>query len=281
MSDDPTTFIDVVEPPEGTVAGGTGGTATGRVGGATLALARAGFIVTGAFLLSRILGYVRYVAIAAAVPDAQQLDAFFAAFRIPDFLFQLVAAGALSSALIPIIAGLLANDEEARAWRVVSTVTTLMLGTLAILAAVVLLLAPGLVAMITPGFDAQELALTTELTRIMVLAPLFLAAGAVATSVLNARGRFGAAAIAPLAYNLAIIGGALFLVPVFGVAGLAIGVVLGAARPPARPGPDAAPHRGADPAAHRPRRPAGTTHPGADGARARSVSARPRSCSSS
>jgi putative peptidoglycan lipid II flippase len=94
---------------------------------------------------------------------------------------------------------------------------------------VVLLLAPGLVATITPGFDAESLALTTELTRIMVLAPLFLAAGAVATSVLNARGRFGAAAMAPLAYNLGIIGGALFLVPLFGVAGLALGVVVGAA----------------------------------------------------
>ena len=231
MSDDPTTFIDVVEPAEDGVElpATAAGTGRGRVGGATLALARAGFVVTGAFLLSRILGYVRYVAIAAAVPNANQLDAFFAAFRIPDFLFQLVAAGALSSAMIPIVAGLLANQEEARAWRVVSSVTTLMLGTLAILAAIVLLLAPGLVASITPGFDASELALTTELTRIMVLAPLLLAAGAVATSVLNARGRFGAAAMAPLAYNLGIIGGALFLVPALGVEGLAVGVVIGAA----------------------------------------------------
>ena len=228
MSDDPTTFIDVVEPPESAVAV-PGPTATSRASGATLALARAGLIVTVAFLISRLLGYVRYVAIAAAVPNAAQLDAFFAAFRIPDFLFQLVAAGALSSALIPIVAGLLANEEEARAWRVVSSVTTLMLGTLAILSAVVLLLAPGLVATITPGFDEESLALTIELTRIMVLAPLFLAAGAVATSVLNARGRFGAAAMAPLAYNVGIIAGALFLVPALGVAGLAIGVVLGAA----------------------------------------------------
>jgi putative peptidoglycan lipid II flippase len=234
VSDDPTTFVDVVEPPEGgrpaapapTTAATGGG---GRVAGATLALARAGLIVTIAFLISRILGYVRYVAIAAAVPNGSELDAFFAAFRIPDFLFQLVAAGALSSAVIPVVAGLLANDEAARAWRVVSTVTTLMLGTLAVLAAVVLLLAPGLVASITPGFDESELQLTTELTRIMVLAPLFLAAGSVATSVLNARGRFGAAAMAPLVYNLGIIAGALFLVPVFGVAGLAIGVVIGAA----------------------------------------------------
>ena len=231
MSDDPTTFIDVVEPAEDGVElpASTETAGRGKVGSATLALARAGFIVTGAFLLSRILGYVRYVAIAAAVPNGSQLDAFFAAFRIPDFLFQLVAAGALSSAMIPIVAGLLGNHEEARAWRVVSSVTTLMLGTLSILAAVVLLLAPGLVASITPGFDASELALTTELTRIMVIAPLFLAAGAVATSVLNAKGRFGAAAMAPLAYNLGIIGGALFLVPVLGVEGLAVGVVIGAA----------------------------------------------------
>jgi len=146
----------------------------------TRALARAGLIVTFLFLLSRILGYVRTLAIAAAVP-VDQLGPFFAAFRIPDFLFQLVAAGALSSALIPVIAALFAKDEEAWAWRVVSTVTTLMLSGLLVLAAVVLVVAPQLVAFIAPGFDANELAQTTQLTRIMVLSPLFLAAGAVAT----------------------------------------------------------------------------------------------------
>jgi putative peptidoglycan lipid II flippase len=193
------------------------------------ALARAGLIVTLLFLVSRILGYVRYVVIAQAVPDAAQLDAFFAAFRIPDFLFQLVAAGALSSALIPVIAGLFATEQTARAWRVVSTVTTLMLSALLVLSSVVLLFAPQLVAVITPGFDEESLALTTELTRIMVLSPLFLAAGAVATSVLNAKGRFGAAALAPVVYNGAIIAGAIVLVPLLGVAGLAISVVAGAA----------------------------------------------------
>jgi putative peptidoglycan lipid II flippase len=195
----------------------------------TRALARAGITVTFLFLLSRILGYLRYVVIANAVPDPSQLDSFFAAFRIPDFLFQLVAAGALSSALIPVIAGLFATEQEARAWRVVSTVTTLMLSALLVLAGIVLLFAPQLVAFITPGFDEEELALTTELTRIMVLSPLFLAAGAVATSALNARGRFGAAAVAPLVYNIAIILGAIVLVPVLGINGLALSVVLGAA----------------------------------------------------
>jgi putative peptidoglycan lipid II flippase len=198
-----------------------------RPGATTRTLARAGLIVTVAFAISRVLGYLRYVVIAAAVPDPSQLDSFFAAFRIPDFLFQLVAAGALSSAMIPVVAGLFAKDEDARAWRVVSTVTTLMLSALAVLALLVLVFAPVLVPIITPGFDEAQLAQTVELTRVMVLGPLFLAAGAVATSVLNAKGRFGAAALAPIVYNVAIIVGALLFVPPFGVVGLAIGVVLG------------------------------------------------------
>lgn len=88
------------------------------------ALAEAGLIVTGAYFLSRVLGWIRLVVISTTFGATGQLDAFFAAFRIPDLIFQLVAAGALSSALIPIIAGFLATDEEARAWRVASTVTT-------------------------------------------------------------------------------------------------------------------------------------------------------------
>ncbi len=202
-----------------------------RAGSATVrSIAQAGLIVTVAFAASRVLGYLRYVVIAVAEPDAGKLDAFFAAFRIPDLLFQLVAAGALSSALIPVVAGLLATDEEARAWRVVSTVTTLMLGLLALLAVVVLVAAPVIVPLITPGFAQypDRMAQTVDLTRVMVLSPLFLAAGSVLTSVLNARGRFAASAMAPLVYNAAIILGALLFVPQLGVTGLAVGVVVGA-----------------------------------------------------
>jgi putative peptidoglycan lipid II flippase len=200
------------------------------VGSATTrALARAGLIVTVLFLASRVLGYVRTIAIAASVPDVGSLAPFFAAFRIPDFLFQLVAAGALSSTLIPVVAGLFATDQEARAWRVVSTITTLMISGLVLLAGVVLLFTPSFVGIITPGFDEAQLAETENLTRIMVLSPVFLAGGAIATSVLNARGKFAESAIAPLVYNLGIILGALFLVPTFGIPGLAYGVVIGAA----------------------------------------------------
>ncbi len=209
----------------------------------TGSLARAGVIVSGAFLASRMLGWLRIVVITNIYPTGPDLDAFFAAFRIPDLLFQLVAAGALSSALIPIVSGLLASDAHARAWRVVSTVANLVVLGLLVLGVVFFVAAPAVVPVITPGFTQPQWDETVQLTRIMLLSPIFLALGAVATSVLNSAGRFAAAAAAPIVYNLAIIGSALILGRSMGVTGLAIGVVAGAmghlliqARPLARLG---------------------------------------------
>ncbi|MDP9483187.1 MAG: murein biosynthesis integral membrane protein MurJ [Chloroflexota bacterium] len=192
-------------------------------------LARAGLIVTGAFLISRALGWVRLAVLGATIGATSELDTFFAAFGIPDLIFQLVAAGALSSALIPIVAGLLETGEESRAWRVASTVADLMLVILAVLAVVVFVAAPVIVGWITPGFSPAQQAQTVDLTRIMLVSPIVLALGSLATSLLNAKGRFAASAVAPIMYNLAIIGAALFLAPTYGVTGLAIGVVAGSA----------------------------------------------------
>ena len=204
-------------------------TAAGAVSSSTRAIATAGLIVTAASLLSRVLGFVRYIVIARAVPDVASLDAFNAAFRIPDFLFQLVAAGALASALVPVLASLFATDESGHAWRVVSTITTLILSALFVLILLAEAAAPQLVALITPGFSGAKLATTVDLTRVMLLSPLFMAGGAIASAALNARHRFAAASAAPLVYNLGIIAGALLLVPWLGVVGLAVGVVVGAA----------------------------------------------------
>ena len=190
-------------------------------------LARAGLTVAAAYFVSRVLGWVRVVIITNLFDAGTELDAYFAAFRLPDAIFQLVAAGALSSAMVPVLAGLFTRNEEDRAWRVVSTVLNIMLLALAAMAAVVAIFAPQIVPIFTPGFDAVGTELTVRLTRIMLLSPVVLALGAVASSVLNARGRFGAAALAPSLYNLAIIGGALLLGPFLGIESLAIGVVVG------------------------------------------------------
>ena len=191
------------------------------------ALARAGLIVSGAFLVSRVLGWVRVVIIANTFPFGPEFSAFVAAFRLPDLMFQLVAAGALSSAVIPIVSALLATDETARAWRVVSTIANMMLAGLLVLGIVVLIAAPAITEAINPGFGPEQVNRTADLTRIMVLSPIFLSLGSLVSSVLNARGRFAASAIAPIVYNLAIIGAALLLAPTFGITGVAIGVVAG------------------------------------------------------
>jgi putative peptidoglycan lipid II flippase len=191
-------------------------------------LARAGLIVTGAFLLSRILGWLRMAVIVGIFGASGDLDAFLTAFRIPDLVFQLVAAGALGSALIPVLAGLLAQDELARAWRVASSVLSLMMLAFAGLATILAIQAPTVVGWLAPEFDAAQLERTVELTRIMLVGPALLGLGAVATSVLNADGRFAAAALAGAAYNLAIILAALILSPFLGVTALAVGVVAGA-----------------------------------------------------
>jgi len=191
------------------------------------ALAKAGIVLSAAFLISRILGWVRLVVFAQVFPAGRDLDIFFAAFRLPDLIFQLVAAGALSSAVLPIISALLATGETARAWRVVSTIANLMLAGLLALGLIVLIAAPVIIPVITPKFTEAEWSRTVDLTRIMVLSPIFLALGSLVTSVLNAGGRFGVAAIAPIIYNVAIIAAAVLLAPTMGIAALAIGVVAG------------------------------------------------------
>jgi putative peptidoglycan lipid II flippase len=190
-------------------------------------LARAGITVASVYLVARLLGYVRVVVIGTTFGAGDELDAFFSAFRIPDLIFQLVAAGATASALVPMIASLLAKGENDRAWRIASTLANLMVVALLAFGIVGFLAAPVLVGLIAPGFDGPKLERTIDLTRLMLLSPLFLALGSVATAALNGAQRFAASAVAPVVYNLAIIGAAVVLAPSLGVTGVALGVVAG------------------------------------------------------
>jgi putative peptidoglycan lipid II flippase len=190
-------------------------------------LARAGLVVTLAFLASRMLGWLRVVILGNLFGATAELDAYYAAFRIPDLVFQLVAAGAIASALVPVLSGLAAHGEQQRAWRVASTVLNLMLGVMLVLALLLAIFAPAVVPLLVPGFDEGTTRLTVELTRLMLVSPIFLAAGAIVSAILNTADRFGAAAMAPVAYNLGIILCALLLGPWLGVQAAAIGVVLG------------------------------------------------------
>ena len=211
--------VGVETPPE--EAGSAPGPSVGRV------LANASLILTIAALASRLLGWIRLLVIGSQFGASADLDAYFAAFRIPDAIFQLVVAGALSAALIPVFSSYRAREDEREAWRLASSVINLVLIALAVFSLVMALLAPWVVPIIAPGFDAETTELTVRLTRVMLLSPVFVGMGAVVSGLLNSYGRFGVPAVAPLVYNLAIIAAAVVLAPTMGVGGLAIGVVAG------------------------------------------------------
>jgi putative peptidoglycan lipid II flippase len=198
-----------------------GGASIGRV------LVNASLILTVAALASRLLGWGRLLVIGSQFGATRELDAYFAAFRIPDAIFQLVVAGALSAALLPVFSGYRARDQEREAWKLASSIINLVLIALAGLSLLMAIFAPLLVPIVAPGFDAPTTELTVRMTRVMLLSPVFIGMGAVVSGILNSYQRFAVPALAPLIYNLAIIAAAIFLAPIMGVEGLALGVAVG------------------------------------------------------
>jgi len=191
-------------------------------------IARAASIVMVAFSLSRLLGLARDVVIAGEFGTGMEMDAYRVAFRVPDLLFQLMAGGALASAFIPTFTGYLARGDRPGAWRLSSSIINLLLVILTLAAIAAAVAAPWLIQhVIAPGFEAEKLALTVDLMRVMLVSTVVFGVSGVVMGALNAHQHFLLPAIAPMAYNLAIIGGALFLVPSIGVMGLAVGVVAG------------------------------------------------------
>ncbi|MGD8598026.1 MAG: murein biosynthesis integral membrane protein MurJ [Anaerolineae bacterium] len=192
-------------------------------------IARAAGLVMSLFIVSRSLGLLREMVISHQFGTGGDLDAYLAAFRLPDILFQIVAGGALASAFIPTFAGYLAMGDEKDAWKLASAIINLVLVFTTTLALVAGLLAPWLVrTVIAPGFDPQHQALTVRLMRLMLLTPVIFGVSGVVMGILQARQHFLLPALAPILYNLGIIAGAITLAPALGVAGLAVGVIAGA-----------------------------------------------------
>ncbi len=193
------------------------------------AVARNTVIVMAAFVLSRMLGLVRDIIIALVFGTGNGLGSYNAAFRVPDTIFLLVIGGVVGSAFIPVFSAMRQRKEYDASWRLTSTLINISLVIISLIGILAGLLAPQLVGgIIAPGFKPQEQALTVDLTRIMLLSPLFLGLGGWAQGVLNAESRFALSAFAPIFYNLGIIVGAVLLAPTFGIYGLAWGVVIGA-----------------------------------------------------
>lgn len=190
-------------------------------------LARATITIAFFSLLSKIVGLLRLNILTSEFSAGDTLDIFYAAFRAPDFLFNLLILGTFSVAFIPVFCEYLVKDRR-QANELASNILNITLLVMGGLAVLLIVLAPVFVSLIVPGFSPEKQIDVTMLTRIMALSVLLFSLSSVFSSILNSHKRFTVVAAVPVVYNLAIIFGALVLYPVFGIAGLAWGVVLGA-----------------------------------------------------
>lgn len=185
-------------------------------------------IIAAAVLLSRILGLFKYRLLTDRFSVAD-IGIFITAFRLPNTIFDLIVMGALTTAFIPIFTSYLAKDKIEDANRIASTVLNLSIILFVVLSLVFLIFTQSILEIVAPGLSQNELALAIPFTRIMLIGqtlPLIL--GNFLTGILQSHKRFLIPALAPVAYNLGIILGIIFLSPALGLYSAVWGVVLGA-----------------------------------------------------
>src|ERR687885_967559 len=188
-------------------------------------------ILMASFFLSALLGSVRQVLFNAQFGTGMEANAYYAAFRLPDTVFSLIAGGALSSAMIPVLVSTAHEEGAVAAARLTNLVLTTLLALFALIVLIGEVLAPVFVThLLAPGFEAATGRLTISLTRIMLVQVLVLAAGSVAIAVLNSRSQFLLTALSFASHNLTLIAGILVAraYPAIGIYGPTFGVVAGA-----------------------------------------------------
>jgi putative peptidoglycan lipid II flippase len=189
-------------------------------------ISSASLILAVSSLMSAVLGLLRDHLLAGTFGAGSDLDVYYSAFTVPDFIALILIFGAISAAVIPIFSGYLIKSKD-EAWKYFSNLLNVFLGFLILISVILIIFAPAIVSLTAPGFSGHKRELAILLMRIMFLSPIILGASNMISGVLQIFHRFLVTAIAPLLYNLGIIIGILFFVPKFGLQGLAWGVVLG------------------------------------------------------
>ncbi len=191
--------------------------------------ARPALWVMAAFALSNVVSLVREILVSYVFGTGAAMDAFNAASRVPDMLFNLLAGGALGSAFIPVFTELLARGQRKRAWRLASAIGTNLVLVGALVGLVVAVAAPWLVAhLLAPGFSPEQQGLTVRLLRVLLVTPVVFGVSGLLMALLHVHRRFLLPALAPTMYWLGMIFGVVALAPQWGIFGLAWGAVLGA-----------------------------------------------------
>ena len=179
-------------------------------------LLRSILTVGGLTMVSRVLGFIRDILIAAIVGATGVGDAFFVAFKLPNLFRRLFAEGGFASAFVPIFAGKLEADGEAPARKFAEESLAVLFVLLAVVTALAEIAMPWLMRGLAPGFldEPEKFGLTVWLTRITFPYLLFISLVSLLAGVLNSVGKFAAAAATPVLLNLSLIGFLLAAAPV-------------------------------------------------------------------
>lgn len=195
---------------------------------------KAAGVIGLAVMCSRLLGLLREQIFAALFGGGMAMDAFTAAFRIPNLLRDLFAEGALSMAFVTTFSKTIARGGDEDAWRLANKVATMTASVLGVLCVVGMVFSAELVALLAPGFDPDKAALTAHLTRIMFPFILLVSLAALVMGMLNAKNKFGMPAMASSFFNIgSIVGGVVlgfWIDPHFGpraLIGLAFATLIG------------------------------------------------------
>ena len=179
-------------------------------------------------IVSKLLGLFRDRLLAGYFGAGDSLDVYYAAFKLPDLIFNTLVLGALAAAFIPLFTRIWLDNKE-KALEFSNAVLNYLLGVLLFLSVIVFVFSAQIVPWIVPGFSAELMEKTISLTRIMLISIVFFSFSNVLGGILNSWKKFFSFSLAPVFYNLGIILGIVFFYPAFGLTGLAWGVVLGSA----------------------------------------------------
>ena len=187
----------------------------------------AALLIGVAGFLSRILGLFRDRLLAGHFGASRELDIYYAAFQIPDFIFNLFLIGSATAAIIPVFLEYWERDKE-EAKHLIESLFNIFLIFSVVFCLLTAIFAPFFIRFLVPGFSVEEQELASLMARIMLISPFFLSLSNIVSGVLQAHRRFFVFSLSSVFYNLGIIFGILVFLPVFGFLGLAYGVILGA-----------------------------------------------------
>ncbi len=194
-------------------------------------IARAAGTVMVAFLLTSVISLARGIVILRTFGTGMENEAFNAANRVSETLYNLVAGGALASAFIPTFTGFITKKDKVGAWKLASSVINLVIVFISFLGILAAVFAPQVVRyLLAPDWflmDPEKFYLTVQILRIILPATVLFGVSGLVMGILNAHQSFLFPALAPSMYSLGIIFGVIFLSPSMGVFGMAWGVVIG------------------------------------------------------